>query len=203
MVCFTATTITATTPISTKTVELNYYGIGTFFLCFCWCVSTMDFQWLLRSFCFVCVCLNHADPESYTDSETSNLKPAIVDYDKKNYDPEKKYDDGVGEEESFSYTPPDPAGPAAKVTSNPTIAKIKEPVNFDASKSHDCDNEPCKTFKWDFGDGSPAVITKEPYTKHPYEHPGTYPVTVEVTDKYGKTANASLQQKYVLLSYIY
>merc|ERR1719203_2680162 len=36
-----------------------------------------------------------------------------------------------------------------------------------------------------------------PYTEHPYAHPGTYPVKVIVTDKYGKNADASLQQRVI------
>ena len=110
---------------------------------------------------------------------------------------EQKYA-GDGPEETFESIPRDPAGPYAHVTSNPSTAKVKQPVNFDASKSHDCDNEPCKTYLWDFGDGTPKVTTKGPYTQHPYEYPGTYPVTVTVTDKYNKTADAMLQQRYII-----
>ena len=58
-----------------------------------------------------------------------------------------------------------------------------QPVDFDASKSHDGDKKPCVKFTWDFGDDSPKKTTKGPKTKHPYKHPGVYPVTVVVEDK--------------------
>ena len=38
-------------------------------------------------------------------------------------------------------------------------------------------------------------ITKEAITKHPYAKPGAYPVTVQVTDKHGQTADAGLTQR--------
>jgi len=87
--------------------------------------------------------------------------------------------------------------PTAHVTSDPPESRPKQPVTFDASKSHDFENKPCVKFVWDFGDGSPQKTTKEPTTKHPYQKPGVYPVTVEVTDKYGQTANARLQQRCI------
>eukprot|EP01083_Nonionella_stella_P001036 3001_1 len=134
-------------------------------------------------------------PERYTDTERSGLKPK--DYEPQNLQPEfeKKYDSGIGPDEKMQFVPTDPAGPYAHVKSDPSNARVKQPVNFDASKSHDCDNEPCKTFKWDFGDGSPNVTTKGPYTTHPYQHAGVYPVTVTVTDKYGFTAPATCTQR--------
>ena len=90
---------------------------------------------------------------------------------------------------------PDPTEPVANVTSTPSEAKVNEPVTFDASKSKDCDGDPCKTFTWDFGDGSPKKTTTTPVTKHPYKKPGAYPVTCTVTDKYGKKAKAGLTQR--------
>ena len=138
-------------------------------------------------------------PKSYTDNESAGLpKKQYPDNRLKDVFPEKKYS-GDGPDEKFESIPRDPAGPYAHVTSNPSTAKVRQPVNFDASKSHDCDNEPCKTFVWDFGDGTPKVETKGPYTQHPYQHAGVYPVTVTVTDKYNKKADASLNQRYVYI----
>ena len=85
--------------------------------------------------------------------------------------------------------------PVAKVSSNPPDARPKQPVTFDASKSHDMDKKPCIKFVWDFGDGSPKKTTTTPVTKHPYAKPGAYPVTVQVTDKYNQTADAGLTQR--------
>ena len=70
-----------------------------------------------------------------------------------------------------------------------------QPVKFDASKSHDCDHQPVKSYLWNFGDGSPEVTTTTPYTSHPYKRPQVYPVTVTVTDKYKKSAKAGLNQR--------
>merc|ERR1712154_736594 len=92
---------------------------------------------------------------------------------------------------------PSEEDPYAAVSSTPPDANPKEPVLFDASKSHDMDGDPCKTFKWDFGDGSPPVTTTTPITNHAYDEPGTYPVNVTATDKYGKKGNANLTQQIV------
>ncbi len=69
-----------------------------------------------------------------------------------------------------------------------------EPVTFDAGKSHDMDGDPLKTYEWDFGDGTPKVTTKGPIVKHAFDQPGTYPVKVIGTDKYGKKGDAKLNQ---------
>eukprot|EP01083_Nonionella_stella_P207529 753810_1 len=39
----------------------------------------------------------------------------------------------------------------------------------------------------------PSIHRAGPITKHPYAKPGVYPVTVQVTDNYAQTADASLQ----------
>ncbi len=59
------------------------------------------------------------------------------------------------------------------------------------------DGDPCKNYTFDFGDGSPIVHTPKPVVKHQYDEPGTYPVTVTATDKYGRKGNAALNQKIV------
>eukprot|EP01083_Nonionella_stella_P064670 168795_1 len=84
--------------------------------------------------------------------------------------------------------------PFAHVSSDPKYADPKEPVTFDASKSHDMDGDPCKKYVWDYGDGSPPETTSDPVTNHVYSEPGTYPVNCTVTDKYGKKGNANLTQ---------
>ena len=67
-------------------------------------------------------------------------------------------------------------------------------VEFDASESHDYQNQPCVSYKWDFGDNSPNQTTTGPLTTHKYAQKGTYPVTVTVTDKYNQNATASVNQ---------
>ena len=92
--------------------------------------------------------------------------------------------------------PNKPAPPHAHIRSEPPISDPKQPVKFDASKSHDQFNKPCVKFLWDFGDKTEPVTTTRPFVDHPYEHPGTYPVTVTVTDKNGLSAQAGLNQKF-------
>ncbi len=105
--------------------------------------------------------------------------------------------------------------PYAAVESTPPEAKVKQPAKFDASKSHDQDKKPCVKFvcdfgdntpkdwkggppvkyEWSFGDGTPTQTTKEPTVQHPYAKPGTYPVSVIVTDEDGLTGRAECNQR--------
>ena len=89
----------------------------------------------------------------------------------------------------------DIAPPYAHLASQPKDTYPFEVVNFDASKSHDMHNQPCKSFLFDFGDGTPPVKSLSPYTTHKYEKPGNYPVNLTVTDKNGLTADASCSQR--------
>jgi hypothetical protein len=43
-------------------------------------------------------------------------------------------------------------------------------------------------FRWDFGDGSPYETTATRSVTHKYQHWGTYPVRIEVTDSLGHRA---------------
>ncbi len=56
-------------------------------------------------------------------------------------------------------------------------------VDFDASGTGDADND-FLTYLWDFGDGHKAFAPTE-MTSHVYESPGTYSVTLYVSDKWG------------------
>ncbi len=70
--------------------------------------------------------------------------------------------------------PKKPFGPPyANLQSKPKETSPYEPVDFDASKSHDANNMPCKSFVWDFGDDTPKQKTNQPYIQHKYEKPGT------------------------------
>ena len=87
--------------------------------------------------------------------------------------------------------------PYAQLESHPKETSPGDPVDFDASKSHDAEHKQCVEFVWDFGDGSPQKTTDVPRTKHSYQRTGTYPVTVTVKDKRGQTASASVNQMLV------
>ena len=56
-------------------------------------------------------------------------------------------------------------------------------MDFDASLTVDPDNDSL-TYFWDFGDGSKKIVLTE-LTSHVYDIPGTYPVTLVASDKWG------------------
>jgi PKD repeat protein len=60
---------------------------------------------------------------------------------------------------------------------------------FDGSSSSD--NGTIATYHWDFGDGSTATVNTPTFGHH-YAAPGTYHVTLTVTDNVGLTATTSL-----------
>lgn len=133
----------------------------------------------------------------YTDSESRDQKGRVYPNNQKRDDEKYDPDSGTLPEESFSFTPPDPSNPYAHLSSTPTVPTINNPVTIDASKSHDADKQPCVAYTFDFGDGTAPVTSKDPVLKHSYKSPGSYPVSVSVTDKYGKTGTANLTQRVV------
>eukprot|EP01084_Bolivina_argentea_P101890 182614_1 len=138
------------------------------------------------------------NPQSYTDNENSGIGGKRYPDNRRRHEEKEEPSSGVGQDEFMSNIPPtDPADPYAHLSSNPTTAKINQPVDFDASKSHDCDHEPCVKYTFDFGDGSPKESSNKPIVPHKYQHPGSYPVTVEILDKYGKTGKASCTQRII------
>ena len=86
-----------------------------------------------------------------------------------------------------------PAGCAARlgptpVFSNPAALKPGSDVTFDGSHSYDIQSQ-ITGYSWDFGDGSPVDTTSGAVAHHTFADPGTYDVTLEVTDATG-AANA-------------
>jgi PKD repeat protein len=76
--------------------------------------------------------------------------------------------------------------PALTVTPNPVAVQL--PVTADASGSKDTDGTPIATYTFDWGDGTPSTGPQAGSSApHTYANPGTYSVTVKVTD----TANLS------------
>lgn len=75
--------------------------------------------------------------------------------------------------------PNEPPQPSFTVT--PASPRAGEVVTFDASGSSD--DGTIVTFAWEFGDGSPIVNGKT--VQHTYTSPGTYTVTLWVTDDKG------------------
>jgi len=71
--------------------------------------------------------------------------------------------------------------PIARFTAVPEIAAVAEEVKFDAKASADPDGS-IKSWQWDFGDGASAEGEK---VSHAFHVPGSYDVTLKVTDNEG------------------
>ncbi len=139
----------------------------------------------------------YSEPEEeYWCDDSSNMLGKKYKPQERRHDEKEAPKYGAGPEEFMEGFPLQPACPYAHITSFPTNAMANQPVKFDASKSHDCDNQPCKNYVWDFGDGSPPVTTTTPVTNHAYKKPQVYPVKVTVTDKYGKKSQAGMSIKF-------
>jgi PKD repeat protein len=81
-------------------------------------------------------------------------------------------------------------GPTPSFTA-PASEQAGQTVSFDASGSYDI-SQPVATFEWDYGDGSPVDTTSGVNGKHIYSNPGTYQVSLTVTDSSG-SADSSTQ----------
>jgi|Deesub1362A_J573_1020465.scaffolds.fasta_scaffold00437_2 PKD repeat protein len=81
--------------------------------------------------------------------------------------------------------------PVAKFTYTPEVPLINETVIFNASESYDPDGT-ILSYEWNFGDGTPEVVTPEVTVTHAYSAVGNYTVTLNVTDNEGLTNSSSL-----------
>ena len=75
--------------------------------------------------------------------------------------------------------------PTAAISANPTSGPPPLAVSFDASGSSDPDAGDTLSFRWDFGDGSPAVDTTTPATSHTYTSSGSFTASVVAIDNHG------------------
>ena len=72
--------------------------------------------------------------------------------------------------------------PTAALSTNTTTGEAPLVVRVNASRSSDPDNN-IRSYRWAFGDGRTGSGMS---TSHTYSTPGTYTVTLTVTDAYGK-----------------
>jgi PKD repeat protein len=79
------------------------------------------------------------------------------------------------------------AKPTSSVSSNVTSAAAGSPVNFTGSAA---DSDGTFSFAWDFDDGSPSV-TNTLTPSHAFTNPGTYHVTLTVTDDRGSVVTSA------------
>ena len=90
-------------------------------------------------------------------------------------------------------SPPD-LPPSAALSVTPTRGLAPLAVTADASGSTDTDDTPIASYKFDFGDGSAAVGPQtSAIATHSYVLPGTYTLTVTVTDTGGKFSKTTTQ----------
>ena len=92
----------------------------------------------------------------------------------KDESPTEPNDGGGGGSEDYNQKPISNAG-------GPYSGIVDEPVEFDATKSSDSNNDDL-TYHWDFGDGSTGTGAT---TSHTYDELGTYTVKLTVTDSEG------------------
>ena len=84
-------------------------------------------------------------------------------------------------------------GPVAGFSSQPASGTVPLTVAFNALQSHEISGSSgsIRSYKWDFGDGSSPITFTNPTTSHTYDNPGTFKVTLTVTDSNGKIASSS------------
>ncbi len=73
---------------------------------------------------------------------------------------------------------------------------VGQSIPFDASASGDSDGS-IVSYAWNFGDTTSHTVTT-PTTSHSYTAPGTYTVTLQVTDSSGQTSTITSQQVTVI-----
>ncbi len=101
--------------------------------------------------------------------------------------------DSLGDQAAVSHEITVHSPPVAAFTFSPAAPYAGDPVQFDASSSSDPDPGVTLTgYQWDFGDGTPTDSGATP-APHTYANPGTYTVTLTVTNSEGLTNSVQHQ----------
>lgn len=81
--------------------------------------------------------------------------------------------------------------PTARFTFEPSVPRVGVPIEFNAGRSSDPDGRIVE-YEWSWGDGTSPTITGSTRTTHTFTEPGTYTITLVVTDDEGGTGSTSL-----------
>ena len=92
-----------------------------------------------------------------------------------------------GEEE------PDNTAPTASAAADPAEARTGERVDLSASASGDAETPDDLDYSWDFGNGGSTKDASGERVSHRFDNPGTYDVTLLVTDPQGLTDTDTIQ----------
>jgi heat shock protein HslJ len=84
-----------------------------------------------------------------------------------------------------------PVTPPQAVIQGSGQGYVGEPITFDASASV-AGSSPIASYSWNFGDGTSAGPSPDPYQTTLYNQAGTYQVTVVVTDENGQSSSATM-----------
>lgn len=90
----------------------------------------------------------------------------------------------------YGYVPvegPANTAPTAQATATPATAEVDQLVTLDAGGSTDAETPGDLDFSWDLGDGGSTKDAAGEVVKRRFDQPGTYDVTVLVTDPSGAT----------------
>jgi PKD repeat protein len=78
--------------------------------------------------------------------------------------------------------------PTSVFVFSPSAPRAGQVVNFNAAQSRPPAGGSIVSYTWNFGDGSPRVTTGDPAITKAFASPGTYQVSLTVTDNAGRTA---------------